>query len=75
MMGWRLRQELVEALQPKLLVVAGNDAKAQRALKDLRTRVTNINVVATMEERAVTLTGSRRSVSLETMGGKRFDIP
>jgi beta-lactamase superfamily II metal-dependent hydrolase len=73
--GMALRPELLEALRPKFLVVAGNDAKAQRALKDLRARATSINVIATMDERAVTVTASRRSVSIETMSGKRFDIP
>jgi beta-lactamase superfamily II metal-dependent hydrolase len=73
--GMALRPELIEALQPKFLVIAGNDAKAQRALKDLRGRATNINVFATMNERAVTLTASRRKVAIETMSGKRFNIP
>jgi ComEC/Rec2-related protein len=73
--GIALRPELMEALRPKFLVIAGNDSKTQRALKELRSRTTNIIVIASMDERAATIKGSRRSVSLETMSGKRFDIP
>jgi competence protein ComEC len=71
--GQALRPELLEVMQPKVLVVAGNDAKAQRALRDLRARATNINVIATMDERAVTITAKRGKVVIETMNGKRFD--
>jgi hypothetical protein len=63
----------MELLQPKLVVVGGNDAKAQRALRELRTRVTNI--VTTIDERAITITARRGKVFLETMSGKRLEIP
>ena len=71
--GQPLRQELMDLLQPKLILVGGNDAKAQRALRDLRTRATNI--VTTLDERAVTITAHRGKVLVETMSGKRFEIP
>jgi beta-lactamase superfamily II metal-dependent hydrolase len=69
-----LRPELLEAMQPKVIAVAGNDAKAQRVLKDLRARATNANVIATMDDRAVTITAKRGKVAVETMSGKRFDL-
>jgi hypothetical protein len=72
--GMALRPDLMESLQPKFLIVAGNDAKAQRALKDLRSRTTNIHVIASMDERAVTLTASRRKMALETVTGKGIQI-
>jgi beta-lactamase superfamily II metal-dependent hydrolase len=71
--GQPLRQELMDLLQPKLILIGGNDAKAQRALRDLRTRATN--VVTTVDDRAVTVTARRGIVFVETMAGKRLPIP
>jgi ComEC/Rec2-related protein len=72
--GQALRPELMEAMEPKVIAIAGNDAKAQRVLKDVRARATNVNVIATMDERAVTITARRGKVAVETMSGKRFDL-
>lgn len=53
--GEPLRAELLDALNPELIVIAGNDAKTQRALANLRSRATN--VISTMEKGAVTISG------------------
>jgi beta-lactamase superfamily II metal-dependent hydrolase len=70
--AFAIRPELMEALQPKAILFAGNDARAQRALKELRARATNI--LSTMDERAITLTSRRGKVVVETMSGKRIEI-
>jgi competence protein ComEC len=70
--GESLRPALMEALQPKVLVVAGNDARVLREIRELRTRATN--VIAATEERAITLTVHGKKVVVETMTGRRFEI-
>jgi ComEC/Rec2-related protein len=70
--GQPLRPELLEVIKPKVVVFAGSDAKSQRALRDLRTRATN--VVTTIDERAVTLTARRGKVVLETISGNHIEL-
>jgi competence protein ComEC len=68
--GQIIRPELIEALKAHVLIVTGNDAKTQRALRELRVAVTN--VMGTSEEGAMTITSVRR---LETMSGKEVELP
>ena len=70
--GQALRPELMELLQPKVVIVAGSDAKTQRVLRDLRGRLTN--VVTTIDERAVTITMRRRQLQVDTMSGKHLKV-
>jgi beta-lactamase superfamily II metal-dependent hydrolase len=64
--------ELLQAMRPQVFVLAGNDAKMQRALRDLRGRATNL--VTTLEDRAVTMSAARGAVVLDTMGGRHIEI-
>lgn len=70
--GQPLRPELMSLLAPKVVAVCGSDAKAQRALRDLGPRLTNL--VTTIDDRAVTLTAKRGTVIVDTMSGKHFEI-
>ena len=70
--GESLRPAIMEALQPKVLIVAGNDPRVLREIRDLRTRATN--VIAAAEEGAITLTVSGKKVIVESMTGRRFEI-
>lgn len=68
--GSLIRSEMIEALQPNVLIVTGDDAQTQRALRELRRRATNI--IATVEDGAVTIALPR---GVETMNGKRIELP
>lgn len=54
-----MRAALLERMGPKVIVLTGNDARTARAARELKAR--GAPVVATMEERAVTL--ERRTLS------------
>jgi hypothetical protein len=66
------RPELLERLRPKIFILAGNDAKAQRAFRELRSR--GVNVVPTAMENAVTITLQRKSAVVETMKHTRIEL-
>ena len=70
--GEFLRPALIEALRPKVLVLAGNDGRVFRAIRELRSRATN--VIAAAEERAITLSVRGEKVVVETMAGRHFEI-
>ncbi len=70
--GQPLRPELMVLLEPKIVALAGSDARTQRALRELRQRITNL--VTTVDERAVTITEHRGKVTVETMSGKRIEL-
>jgi len=70
--GQALRPELMASIEPKIVALAGSDARTQRALRELRPRITNL--VTTVEERAVTITEHRGKVVVETMSGKRVEL-
>jgi competence protein ComEC len=70
--GQALRPELMALLQPKLVALGGSDARTQRALRELRQRITNL--VTTFDERAVTITEQRGKVVVATMSGKRVEL-
>jgi ComEC/Rec2-related protein len=70
--GQALRPELIDLLQPKVVIIAGGNAKTLRALRELRGRLTN--VVSTIDERAVTITERHRKWDVNTMSGKHLKV-
>jgi hypothetical protein len=70
--GESIRPAMMDALRPAVLVVAGNDPRVMREVRELRTRATN--VIAVVEERAITLTAQGNRVVVESMTGKHFVI-
>jgi competence protein ComEC len=65
--GQVLRPELTRAMQAKMILLAGNDAKAQRGFRELRAR--GVSVRATADQGAITIRAQRGRVTVSSGAG------